>query len=327
MNKNYIPKISIKDTQFAIEDIKNYFQKLIKKSLKLTRVTAPLFLDAKLEVNDNLTGVEPSVKFHPKHLNKELEIVQSLAKWKRIALKKYEFKKNEGIYTDMNAIRANEVTDYCHSIYVDQWDWELVISKHNYNLNFLYKIVEKFYKCLLKLEKKINSTYLDLTKKLPKKIYFITSKELYDLYPNVSSKERENLIAKEHKAVFISQIGDYIENTSERHDLRAKDYDNWSLNGDLIVYHEQSNKALELMSLGIRVDADSLIKQANLNVNEKENLPLYYQMILNNQLPLTIGGGLGQSRLCMFLLEKEHIGEVQVSVWTDLETENNKFIL
>ncbi|MDE6289210.1 MAG: aspartate--ammonia ligase, partial [Ureaplasma sp.] len=231
------------------------------------------------------------------------------------------------LYTDMNAIRADEDVDFSHSIYVDQWDWEIVISKHNYNIHFLHKIVEKFYKCLLKLEKRVNNTYLNLNKKLPKELHFITSEELYNLYPNVSAKERENIIAKKYKAVFISQIGGIIPNTNEKHDSRAKDYDNWKLNGDLIVYHEPTNTALELMSLGIRVDDKALIEQAEINLNEINNLPAYYQMILNKELPLTIGGGLGQSRLCMFLLEKEHIGEVQVSVWPDKQTKENEFIL
>lgn len=324
MIKQYIPKINILETQSAIESIKSTFQLLLGKELNMVRVTAPLILDSKDNLNDNLASESSPVRFKPKKLKKEVEIVQSLAKWKRIALKKYGFKMHSGIFTDMNAIRPNDDIDYSHSLYVDQWDWEYIIKKEEISIDFLIEFIRKFYKVLLITEKFINAMYRQLSSKLPNDLFIINAKELYQMYPNLTPKEREFKIVKEHKAVFIIGIGGPLDENIPPHDIRALDYDNINLNGDLIVYNNIQDNALELMSMGIRVDKEALIKQKKIDINNAKDLCKYYKMILNEELPFTIGGGLGQSRFCMFLLEKMHIGEVQVSVWDDDEIENLK---
>lgn len=326
----YHSKLDVFQTQKAIEDIKKTFQYVIEKELNLKRISAPLFVASDSGLNDHLADNFKGVSFYAPFLKQELEIVQSLAKWKRIALKKYDFHMHTGLYTDMNAIRRFEKPDFIHSIYVDQWDWESVISKLDYNEEYLIKFIKAFYQCLYVTEVSINLIYPQLKKKLPEHPFIITSQALLDLYPNVDAKQREYLITKEHKAVFILKIGDTLSDDTV-HDLRAPDYDNWSLNCDLLVYHEPNDIALELMSMGIRVDDQSLLKQMQKTKDELSQENAYYKGILNNELPLSIGGGIGQSRLSMFLLEKVHIGEVQVSVWDPEEIEklakDNIFIL
>ncbi|WP_330463689.1 aspartate--ammonia ligase [Metamycoplasma gateae] len=321
-------KLSLKETQFAIEKLKDIFSNQLRKRLNLTRVSAPLFLSTTSGLNDGLSG-EQAVTFRPKNINEDLEIVHSLAKWKRDALSRYNFSLYEGIYTDMNAIRQQEDIDLTHSFYVDQWDWELIISKDDRNISFLKSVVKKIYKCLKNTEKTINRIYSSLKNKLPKNITFISSKELYKTFPNLNPEQRELEIVKKYKAVFIYQIGNELPDGIP-HSKRAKDYDDWNLNGDIVVYDEINDIALELSSMGIRVDNISLEKQYNLKKEEIEKISPYHKNIINDKLPLTIGGGIGQSRIAMFLLEKNHIGEVQVSVW-DEKTKNkaidNKIIL
>ncbi|WP_334199151.1 aspartate--ammonia ligase [Mycoplasma struthionis] len=294
-----------------------FFSHNLRRKLNLVRVSAPLFVKTKSGLNDGLNGEEP-VRFKAKNIEDNLEIVHSLAKWKRDALYRYGFNVYEGLYTDMNAIRREEDLDYKHSFYVDQWDWELVINKKDRNIRFLKRIVNKIYSALKITEKKINHIYPFLKNKLPEKLVFISSEELYELYPNVNAEQRENKFIKENKAAFIYRIG-YPLKDGEPHSKRAKDYDDWELNGDLIVYDEQNDKALELSSMGIRVDSVALKKQYKLSNEEIEKISPFHKQLINEVLPFTIGGGLGQSRIAMFLLEKKHIGEVQVSVW-DNET-------
>lgn len=319
-------KLNIKDTQYAIDKLKKIFSNELSKQLNLVRVSAPLFLLHSSGLNDTLNGDKPiSFKIH--NVSDNLEIIHSLAKWKRYALHKYEFNMYEGIYTDMNAIRAEEIIDSTHSIYVDQWDWELIIKNDDRNINFLKKIVKKIYSCLLKTEVKINKIYPVLKQKLSKKVYFITSKELFDLYPNLSAEQREYNITKKYGSVFIMKIGNKLENGLP-HSNRAKDYDDWTLNGDLIIFDSINDNALEISSMGIRVNKERLMKQYNLDENNIRNISEYHKSIIENSLPFTIGGGIGQSRIAMFLLEKNHIGEVQVSVWDDknIEIAKNKKI-
>lgn len=308
--------LDTRETQVAIKRLKDYFEKNLAEKLNLTRVSAPLFVKPETGLNDNLNGVEKPVSFLMKNYDEKVEIVQSLAKWKRIALKWYEFKEGEGIYTDMDAIRPNEILDETHSIYVDQWDWEKVISKDERTEKYLKKIVEDIYDVFKETEEYINSFYPFLSTKLPEKITFITTQELENMYPDKSSEEREYLICKEKKAVFLTKIGKIL-NSGKPHDGRAPDYDDWELNGDILFWNPTLEAVLELSSMGIRVDKDSLLKQLKL-ANCEERLKLkYHSKLVNNELPYTVGGGIGQSRICMYFLEKKHIGEVQASVWTD----------
>ena len=312
----YQPKLNLLETEVAIKYVKDNFEKLLANKLNLIRVSAPLFVETSTGLNDHLSGKEKAVSFDIKSLNKHVEIVQSLAKWKRFALNKYHIRHNMGLYTDMNAIRKDEEVDNIHSIYVDQWDWEKVISAEERTLDYLFKVVKDIYYVLLQTQNLVNTKYPCFHDKLPEEIYIISSEELLKLYPNNTSKEREYLITKEHKAVFVYQIGNKLSNGSI-HDTRAADYDDWKLNGDILVYNEMLDIALELSSMGIRVDKDSLIEQLTVK-NELEKLDNpYCQAIINNELPYTIGGGIGQSRLCLFFLEKMHIGEVQSSIWND----------
>ena len=306
-------ELTLLETQIAIKYLKDTFETLLAKKLNLVRVSAPLFLEAESGLNDELNGHEERVSFVIK--DKKLEIVQSLAKWKRYALKKYDFPIDTGLYTDMNAIRKDEEMDNLHSIYVDQWDWEKIIKQEDRNKRYLFKIVSQIYSVIYKVslmsEKKWGFKY-----DLPNKIAKISTKELEKRYPSKTPKEREYLISKALKAVFIYEIGWPLKNKLP-HDGRAADYDDWKLNGDIILFDETIDSPIELSSMGIRVNKESLYKQLKYKGElDKLNNP-YCQMINNDELPLTIGGGIGQSRLCMFYLKKKHIGEVQSSYWDD----------
>jgi len=313
--EGYHSSLSIKDTEKAIKRVKDFFERELATQLNLKRVSAPLFVFPESGLNDNLNGVERPVKFGIKELNdKEVEIVHSLAKWKRLALKKYGFSYGEGLYTDMNAVRRDEETDNIHSIFVDQWDWEKIISKEERTREKLEETVKSVYEALRVTEKYIANRYHYVECFLPEEITFITSQELEDKYPDLSPKERENKIARIKGAVFIMQIGGDLA-SGEKHDGRAPDYDDWQLNGDIIVFYPILDIALELSSMGIRVDEASLIKQLEIaGCQDRAELP-FQKALLNGELPYTIGGGIGQSRICMFFLRKAHLGEVQASVW------------
>lgn len=315
--KDYKSELNLYDTQIAIKTVKDFFQQLLAERLNLLRVSAPLFVSPESGLNDNLNGVERPVSFDILHQNgSEAEIVQSLAKWKRYALKKYGFSAGEGLYTDMSAIRRDEETDNIHSIYVDQWDWEKIITKEQRNLDTLKDTVRTVYKVLRKTEKYMSIHYDYIEEILPHDIFFITTKELEEMFPDYTPKEREYYIAKAKGAVCIMQIGDLLEN-GEPHDGRAPDYDDWALNADIIVYYPVLDIALELSSMGIRVDEKSLQEQLEKRgCTERAKLP-FHQAVLNGELPYTIGGGIGQSRICMFFLRKAHIGEVQCSLWPE----------
>ncbi|EFF41264.1 aspartate--ammonia ligase [Mycoplasmopsis alligatoris] len=310
----YKSKLNIKETQLAIQDLKFAFTKELNKNLNLTRVSAPLFVRTDTRINDGLSGEEP-VRFFAKNIDFSHDIVHSLAKWKRTALQKYSFEKYEGLWTDMNAIRREESLDYKHSYYVDQWDWEMVIGKEDRNLEFLKSTVNKIFKSIKHVERKLNINYPLLVEKLPKEVFFISSTDLYNMFPSLSAEQREDEIAKIHKAVFIHEVGHKLPDGIPQ-SARAFDYDDWKLNGDLLVWDSVNNRSLEISSMGIRVDAKSLVEQSNIE-NKGDLWGEYHYNIAENKLPLTIGGGIGQSRLTMFLLEKKHIGEVQVSSWTD----------
>lgn len=319
--KDYHPELNLHDTQIAIKTVKDFFQTLLSERLHLTRVSAPLFVDPDSGLNDNLNGFERPVSFGIKEQNeKEAEIVHSLAKWKRFALQKYGFETGEGIYTDMNAIRRDEDTDNIHSIFVDQWDWEKVIEKQDRTIATLQDTVRTVYKVLRKTEKYMSIQYDYIEEILPHDIFFITTQELADMFPDYSAKEREYYIAKAKGAVCIMQIGDKLEN-GEPHDGRAPDYDDWALNADIVVYYPVLDIALELSSMGIRVDETSLLEQLQkAGCPERAQLP-FQKAILEKKLPYTIGGGIGQSRICMFFLRKAHIGEVQCSLWNERDLE------
>lgn len=313
----YRPMNDIRATEVAIKEIKDYFEKNLSEKLNLTRVSAPLFVMADTGVNDNLNGVERPVSFDMKAIDgKRVEIVQSLAKWKRMALYRYGFKPYEGLYTDMNAIRRDEDLDNIHSIYVDQWDWEKVIAAKDRNAGFLKETVKRIYTTFKDTEAYMKSIYPDYEELLPEEIFFITSQELEDMYPDKTSKERENAIAKEKGAVFVMGIGDKLK-SGERHDGRSPDYDDWSLNGDILFWYPVLDMALELSSMGIRVDKEALMKQLKISGCEDRLQLDYHKMLMEDQLPLTIGGGIGQSRICMFFLRAAHIGEVQSSIWPE----------
>ena len=313
--EGYHSTLSIKDTEKAIKRVKDFFERELATQLNLKRVSAPLFVFPESGLNDNLNGIERPVKFGIKELeDKEVEIVHSLAKWKRLALKKYGFTNGEGLYTDMNAIRRDEETDNIHSIFVDQWDWEKIISKEERTIDKLKEIVKSVYEALRVTEKYIANRYHYVESFLPEEITFITSQELEDKYPDLTPKERENKIARIKGAVFIMQIGGALA-SGEKHDGRAPDYDDWQLNGDIIVYYPILDMALELSSMGIRVDEVSLKEQLELaGCPERAKMP-FQKALLNGELPYTVGGGIGQSRICMFFLRKAHLGEVQASVW------------
>lgn len=321
------PVLSLIETEKAIKYIKDNFEKELAKALKLTRVSAPLFVFPETGLNDNLNGYERAVKFDILTLKREVEIVQSLAKWKRMALAKYGFSEGEGLYTDMNAIRRDEELDAIHSVYVDQWDWEKIITKNDRTLSYLKKTVKSIYKVLVKVSNMVARKYETKFNELPKTITFISTKQMEKDYPDLTRKQREDAVAKKYGAVFIYGIGWPLKD-KKSHDGRAADYDDWKLNGDILLWFEGLGRAFEISSMGIRVDRVSLQKQlkAKKELHKLDNP--YCRDIMEEKLPLTIGGGIGQSRLCMFLLNKSHIGEVQASVWGDdtLEELKNKGI-
>ena len=314
---HYTSSLSLRETERAIKLIKDHFERELAAALHLERISAPLFVVPESGLNDDLNGVERKVSFDVKSLDgKTVEVVQSLAKWKRNALGRYGFSDGEGLYTDMNAIRRDEVLSNLHSIYVDQWDWERVIRHEDRNMDFLQEIVRRIYDTVRDTEIYICRQYPAFSPILPETIRFITSQELEDLYPDVSPKERENRITARYGAVFVSQIGGRLA-SGVRHDGRAPDYDDWSLNGDILLWFPVLSCSLEISSMGIRVDEYSLPQQlAEAECESRIHMP-FHQGIMKKQLPYTIGGGLGQSRLCMFFLRKAHVGEVQASVWPE----------
>ena len=313
--KDYQSGLNLYDTQVAIKMVKDFFQTLLAERLNLLRVSAPLMVDPKSGLNDNLNGVERPVAFDIRHQDgREAEIVHSLAKWKRYALKKYGFSQGEGLYTDMSAIRRDEEPDNIHSIYVDQWDWEKIIAREDRSLDTLKDVVRTVYKVLRKTEKYMAIHYDYIEEILPHDIFFITTSELEEMFPDNTPKEREYYIAKAKGAVCIMQIGGALGN-GKPHDGRAPDYDDWALNADISVYYPVLDIALELSSMGIRVDRDALLRQLEAaGCMDRAGLP-FHQAVINEEVPFTIGGGIGPTRLCMFFLRKAHIGEVQCSLW------------
>ncbi len=306
------------DTQSAIAFVKDKFSTELCNSLDLSRVSAPLFVKQGSGLNDDLNGVERPVSFDILETGETAEIVHSLAKWKRMALLKYGFSLHTGLYTDMNAVRRDEICDNIHSIYVDQWDWEKIITAEDRNIDYLKATVRSIYGALLRTAKAVSERYPVIENYLPEKISFITTYELEEKYPDLTPKERENAAAKEYGAVFVMQIGGRLKN-GEKHDGRAPDYDDWSLNGDILLYNKVLDSAFEISSMGIRVDRESLLSQLKAENAEERTKYEFHQLLLSGALPLTIGGGIGQSRLCMYLLQKAHIGEVQVSIWPEKE--------
>ncbi len=314
--QGYDPKLTLRETQRAIKLIKDTFQKELALALNLDRVTAPIIVKQGSGLNDDLSGVERKVAFTMNAVEGTAEVVQSLAKWKRTALHRYGYRVGEGIYTDMNALRRDDKADNTHSIFVDQWDWEKVIRREDRNPVYLRNTVRAIVGALSRTKGYINKAYPALTTTIPDEVFFITAQELEDRYPDKTDKEREDLITREHGVVFLSQIGGALA-SGKPHDSRAPDYDDWTLNGDLLVWCPVLGHALEISSMGIRVDAETMDKQLRIaGADDRRAFP-YHRMVLADELPLTIGGGIGQSRLCMLLLEKAHIGEVQTSVWPD----------
>lgn len=323
INNSEAKYLDLRETQIAIKSLKDYFQRDLASTLNLARVSAPLFVRPETGLNDNLSG-EKAVNFNIRKYDINVEIVQSLAKWKRNALKKYNFGIYEGIYADMNAIRAEESLDNIHSSYVDQWDWEKIIGVSDRNDDYLHLVVKEIFSVFKRSEEYINQTYpYILSKKLPEKIFFVSSQELEDAYPDLSPKEREHEITKDKKAVFIQGIGKKLK-SGKPHDLRSPDYDDWDLNGDIIFWDSVLNDSIELSSMGIRVDEDSIVSQCKICGNEDRLALPYHRDIIEKNLPYTIGGGIGQSRICMYFLEKKHIGEVQVGVWDELTRQQAK---
>ncbi|HQC67667.1 MAG TPA: aspartate--ammonia ligase [Clostridia bacterium] len=319
MSFTYIPKgyrsrLNLYETQLAIGTLKRIFEEHLCRAINLKRVSAPLFVRANSGLNDNLNGIERPVAFETKEGGMQAEIVHSLAKWKRLALHKYGFPAGEGLYTDMNAIRRDEQMDNIHSIYVDQWDWERVITKQERTVAFLKQIVSDIVSAICDTYERMRDIFPALDTDISREVFFITAQQLEDMYPDLTSKEREDAIVRQHKTVFIMQIGKTLK-SGQKHDGRAPDYDDWELNGDILMYNQVLDSALEISSMGIRVDSESLARQLKLSGCEDRKELMFHKMLLNNELPLSIGGGIGQSRLCMLLLKKAHIGEVQVSIW------------
>ena len=318
--------LDMRQTEQGIKLIKEFFQANLSTELRLRRVTAPLFVLKGLGINDDLNGVERAVTFPIKDLNDaRAEVVHSLAKWKRLTLAEYKIEKGYGIYTDMNAIRADEELDNLHSLYVDQWDWEAVIGKEDRTLAFLKNIVERIYSAIRRTEYLVCETYPEIKPFLPEKIHFIHAEELLQMYPDKTPKEREDAICEAYGAVFIIGIGGKLSN-GEKHDGRAPDYDDWTtpnedgflgLNGDILIWYPILDRSVELSSMGIRVDKESLLRQLQLTGKEERQQLYFHQKLLKDELPLSIGGGIGQSRLCMVLLHKAHLGEIQASIWPD----------
>lgn len=314
--EGYKPVLDIKDTQKAIKTVKDTFANELSAALNLDRVSAPFIVVKGSGINDDLNGIERKVEFDMKEIGGTAEVVQSLAKWKRTALKKYGYGVDEGLYTNMNAIRRDDNCDNIHSIFVDQWDWERVISKEERNEEFLKGIVKKIVGAIDNTQKITHKEFPQLKNELATDVFFITTQELEDMYPDKTPKERENALLKEKKVAFVMQIGGVLK-SGEKHDGRAPDYDDWSLNGDLLFWNETLQSAFEVSSMGIRVDADSLKAQLEIADAEDRMQYDYHKGIADGTLPLTIGGGIGQSRLSMLILEKAHIGEVQVSIWPE----------
>lgn len=324
--KNYKSALDVIQTEQAIKQIKDFFQLNLASELRLRRVTAPLFVKKGTGINDDLNGIERPVAFPIKDINEEVaEIVHSLAKWKRMALAELGIKEGFGLYTDMNAIRPDEELTNIHSLYVDQWDWERVIAAEDRNLDYLKYVVRKIYASLVRTEYHISETYLDIEPELPEEITFIHTEELAAKYPDLTPFERETEEAKKHGAIFVIGIGGEMPN-GEIHDGRAPDYDDWisstekgfkGLNGDIILWNNVLNRAFEISSMGIRVDKKSLMEQLEYRGLEERKELMWHKMLLNDELPLSIGGGIGQSRLCMYFLRKAHIGEIQSSIWPD----------
>ncbi len=315
--ENYDPHLSVRETQSAIKYIRDTFQQEFGREMHLDRISAPLFLEKNSGLNDNLNGVERPVAFDVPDIGTEtVEVVHSLAKWKRLALKRYHFQPGEGLYTNMNAIRRDEILDNLHSCYVDQWDWEKVIMREQRTEDTLKLAVRTICKIIKHMEHEVWYKYPQAVNHLPDDIMFITTQQLEERYPELSPKERENQITREYGCVFLMKIGDKLK-SGEPHDGRAPDYDDWQLNGDILYWYPLLNCALEISSMGIRVDEKSLDEQlTKAGCDDRRKLP-YHQMILNRELPYTIGGGIGQSRLCMLLLNRAHIGEVQASLWPE----------
>ena len=319
--EGYQSSLSRRDTQKAIKIIKDTFQKKLGEALNLDRVTAPLMVTKESGINDDLNGVERKVHFTMKEIEGTAEVVQSLAKWKRMALHRYGYEPGEGIYTDMNAIRRDDDCDNLHSLFVDQWDWEKVITREDRQFDYLKDTVKKIVNALYETNEKVKEVYPVLDCEIKNDVFFITTQELEDMYPDKTPKEREDLIVKEHKTVFLMQIGDLLK-SGEKHDGRAPDYDDWALNGDILFWNDVLGCAFEVSSMGIRVDEKSLHDQlVKANALEREQFP-FHSGILTGKLPLSIGGGIGQSRICMLLLGKAHIGEVQVAIWPEAMRES-----
>ena len=319
LKEAYKPEMTIRETEVAIKLIKDHFERKLAEKLNLTRVSAPLFVLKDTGLNDNLNGAERPVAFDALEITgSDIEIVQSLAKWKRMALGKYGFKAGEGLYTDMNAIRRDEELDNLHSIYVDQWDWEKILLKEERTIETLKSVVTDIYDVFRETEHFLHRHYSYIEPLLPEKIHFITTQELEHMYPDYSPKEREDNIARESKAVFIMKIGARLE-SGIRHDGRAPDYDDWELNGDIVFWYPLLDCAFELSSMGIRVDEESLISQLEVSDSMHRTALPFHKSLLEGELPYTVGGGIGQSRICMFMLRKAHIGEVQASIWSDEE--------
>ncbi len=313
--QNYKPKMSVRETERAIKFVKDCFQRNFVKNFGFERVSAPLFVKSHTGINDDLNGVERAVRFDVSSQDGvEAEIVHSLAKWKRVALKRYGFRDGEGLYTDMNAIRRDDKCDNQHSIYVDQWDWEMVIGKDHRNVDFLKMIVMRIVGAIVDTLEETKRAFPSVDLVLKREVAFVTTEQALEEYPNLTARERECALAKKYGTVFLMNIGGMLSN-GEKHDGRAPDYDDWSLNGDILFYDEVLDSSIEISSMGIRVDADSLEKQLRESSCEERLKNEYHQQIMKSELPLTIGGGIGQSRLCMLLLQKAHIGEVQASLW------------
>lgn len=321
--KGYTSSLTAYETQTAIGLIKRSFELNLCQSLNLKRASAPLFVDGTRGLNDDLNGYERPVSFDLLETGDNAEVVHSLAKWKRMALKEYGFHIGEGLYTDMNAIRRDEEMDNLHSVYVDQWDWERIITKEDRNLDFLKDIVTKIVDAIYNTHELVAKVYPNVKCRLTREVAFVTTQELEDMYPDMTAKERENAFLKENKTAFIMQIGDKLK-SGNKHDGRAPDYDDWSLNGDIMFWNETLDCAFEISSMGIRVDETSLRAQLKKAECEWRSGLEFHKKLLNGELPLTIGGGVGQSRLCMLLLGKAHIGEVQVSVWDKATIEGCK---
>lgn len=321
MDRCFIPEgykslLGVRETEHAIKYVKDTFERVFSEAMGLLRVSAPLFVERSSGLNDNLNGVERPVNFDARDISGDIEIVHSLAKWKRMALGRYGFAMHDGLYTDMNAIRRDEDVDNIHSIYVDQWDWEKVIAREDRNYEYLKEIVKVIVRALAATELASCAMFKQLTPTICPEVFFVTTGELEDMYPSLTPKERENAIARKHRTVFIAQIGDKLKN-GKPHDGRAPDYDDWALNGDIILWNDVLDCAFEISSMGVRVDENSLREQLDkADCPERAELP-FHKALLAGELPLTIGGGIGQSRICMLLLKKCHIGEVQASIWPE----------